>query len=174
LLILHVKYLQMANPNIRTVTGKSTIPAGVSKTGTFTTTAGHTDRLTYSGTAAALNTILAQGRSNSEQEKINLWIHLPAANKLLRIKSWGGKIVKVDGDATGITTEAWELVEANLCGWSVLNQGAADGSVNGQAIEAGSSVTDSDAPEATFRRNFMDAVLVNGTSTSLLITEKLG
>lgn len=164
----------MANPNIRTVTGKSTIPAGVSKAGTFTTTAGHTDRLTYSGTAAALNTILAQGRENSEQEKINLWIHIPTSDLLLRIISWGGQIVKVDGNASGVSAEAWELVEANLYGWSVLNQGGADGYVNGQALEATNSITDSDAPQATYRRNPMDAVLINGTGTSLLITEKLG
>ena len=56
----------MANPNIRTVTGKSTIPAGVSKAGIFTTHTTFTDRLVYSGTAAALNTILSQGRENSE------------------------------------------------------------------------------------------------------------
>jgi len=162
------------NPNIRTVTGKSTIPAGASQSGTFTTTAGHTDRLTYSGTAAALNTILSQGRENSEREKINLWIHIPTSDLLLRIVSWGGQIVKVDGTATGVSAEAWELVEANLAGWSVLNQGGADGYVNGQALEATNSITDSDAPQATYRRNPMDAVLINGTGTSLLITEKLG
>lgn len=164
----------MANPNIRTVTGKSTIPAGIAQAGTFTTHADHNDRLVYSGTAAALDAILAQGRENSEQEKNNLWIHIPTSDLLLRILSWGGQVVKVDGNASGVSAEAWELVEANLCGWSVLNQGAADGYVNGQALEASNSITDSDAPEATFRRNYMDAVLLNGTSTSLLVTEKLG
>lgn len=164
----------MANPNIRTVTGKSTIPAGVSQAGTFTTTAGHTDRLTYSGTAAALNTILSQGRENSEQEKINLWIHIPTSDLLLRIISWGGKIVKVDGTATGVSAEAWELVEANLCGWSVLNSGASAGVINGVSLGSGASVWFSAADAPTLRRNFADAVIVDGTSTSLLIQEELG
>ena len=164
----------MANPNIRTVTGKSTIPAGTAQAGTFTTHADHNDRLVYSGTAAALDAILAQGRENSEQEKNNLWIHIPTSDLLLRILSWGGQVVKVDGDASGVSAEAWELVESKICGWSILNQGAADASINGQALEMGNSITDSDAPEATFRRNYMDAVLINATGTSLLITEKLG
>ena len=164
----------MANPLIRTVTGKSTIPAGVSKAGTFTTDTTFTDRLVYSGTAAALNTILSQGRENSEQEKNNLWIHIPTSDLLLRIVSWGGQVVKVDGDASGVSAEAWELVEANLCGWSVLNQGNVDGFVNGEALEAGSSIAFSDADAPTLRRNFVDAVLINGSSTSLLIQEKLG
>lgn len=164
----------MANPNIRTVTGKSTIPAGTSQAGTFTVNSTHIDRLDYSGTEEDLNTILAMGRKNSEQEMTNLWIHMPDENLLVRILSWGGTSVKVDGDCTGVSAATWELVEANLCGWSVLNQGAADAAVNGQALEAGNSVTDSDAPEATLRRNFMDAIMVNATGTSLFITEKLG
>lgn len=164
----------MANPNIRTVTGKSTIPAGVSKAGTFTTDTTFSDRLVYSGTAAALNTILSQGRENSEQEKNNLWIHIPTSDLLLRIVSWGGQVVKVDGDASGVSAEAWELVEANLCGWSVVNQGGSDGYVGGQVLEVGSSISFSDADAPTLRRNFVDAVIVNGTSTSLLIQEKIG
>ena len=63
----------MSNPTIRTVTSDSTIPKGTSQTGTFTTTASHTDRLTYSGTAAALDAILSQGRKKikpPESEKI--------------------------------------------------------------------------------------------------------
>lgn len=162
------------NPLIRTVTGKSTIPAGVSKAGTFTTDTTFNDRLVYSGTAAALNTILAQGRENSEQEKINLWIHIPTSDLLLRIVSWGGQVVKVDGDASGVSAEAWELVEANLCGWSVLNSGGNAGVINGESLGSGASVSFSDAPEATFRRNFVDAVIVDGTGTSFLIQEKLG
>lgn len=164
----------MANPNIRTVTGKSTIPEGTSQAGTFTVNATHTDRLDYSDTAEDLNTILAMGRKNSEQEMTNLWIHMPDENLLVRILSWGGTSVKVDGDCTGVSAADWELVEANLCGWSILNQGAADAAISGQALEMGNSMSDSDATEATFRRNFMDAIMVNATGTSLLITEKLG
>lgn len=99
---------------------------------------------------------------------------MPDENLCVRVLSWGGTVVKVDGDCTGVSAADWELVEGTLCGWSVLNQGAADAAINGQALEAGNSITDSDAPEATFRRNYMDVVVVNGTGTSLLITEKLG
>lgn len=164
----------MANPNIRTVTGKSTIPAGVSKAGTFTTDTTFSDRLVYSGTAAALNTILSQGRENSEQEKNNLWIHIPTSDLLLRIVSWGGQVVKVDGDASGVSAEDWELVEANLCGWSVLNSGGSAGVINGESLGSGASVAFSDADAPTLRRNFVDAIIINATGTSFLIQEKLG
>jgi hypothetical protein len=164
----------MANPNIRTVTGKSTIPAGTAQAGTFTVNSTHTDRLDYSGTAEDLNTILAMGRKNSEQEMTNLWIYMPDENLVVRILSWGGTVVKVDGDCTGVSAATWELVEANLCGWSVLNQGGSAGTVQGVSLASGASATFSDAPEATYRRNFIDAILVNGSGTSLLIEEKLG
>lgn len=164
----------MANPNIRTVTGKSTIPAGTAQAGTFTTHADHNDRLVYSGTAAALDAILAQGRENSEQEKNNLWIHIPTSDLLLRILSWGGQVVKVDGNASGVSAEAWELVESNLCGWSVLNSGESAGVINGESLGSGASVAFSDADAPTLRRNFVDAVIINATGTSFLIQEKLG
>lgn len=164
----------MANPNIRTVTGKSTIPAGVSKAGTFTTHPNFNDTLVYNGDYIQFNEILSQGRFNSQQEKNNLWVYIPTSDLLLRIVSWGFITIKVDGDASGVSAEAWELVEANLCGWSVLNKGNADGLVSGEVLGAGSSISFSDADAPTFRRNFVDAVLVDGTDTSLLIQEKLG
>lgn len=162
----------MANPNIRTVTGKSTIPAGTAQAGTFTTHTDHNDRLVYSGTAAALDAILAQGRENSEQEKNNLWIHIPTSDLLFRILSWGGQVVKVDGDASGVSAEAWELVESKICGWSILNQGGSAGSVGGESLASGASMTFADSDEAGDRRRYLDAIQVNGTGTSLLITEK--
>lgn len=164
----------MANPNIRTVTGKSTIPAGAAQAGTFTVNSGHTDRLDYSGTAAALETILGQGRFNSEQEKDNLWIYMPDENLCVRVLSWGGTVVKVDGDCTGVSAATWELVEGNLCGWSILNQGGSAGTVDGQSLADGASISFMDAPEATYRRNNLDAIMVNGSGTSFLIEEKLG
>lgn len=162
----------MSNPTFRTVTGKSTIPAGVAQTGTLTTNTAHNDRLDFSGTAAQLQTILGQGRFNSEQEKNNLWIHIPAEDLLLRILSWGGTVIKVEGDASGVSGESWELVEADLIGWSVLNQGNADGIIGGETLGTGNSVTDSDAPQATYRKNPLDAQIVNATGTSFLIIEK--
>lgn len=160
------------NPLIRVVTGETTIPEGVSQAGTFTTNATHTDRLDYSGTAAALNTILSQGRENSEQEKNNLWIYIPTSDLCLNIISWGGQVVKIAGDASGVSAEAWYLVEGKLSGWSVLNQGGAAGKIDNNALASGASVTFSDANSAGDRRRFLDVIQVDGSSTSLLIEEK--
>jgi hypothetical protein len=161
----------MANPNLRTVTGKSTVPSGTDQSGTFTALAGHTDKIEYSGTAAALNTILIQVNENTEQQKNNLWIYLKGTDQVLRIKSWGGKIITVDGDAHTASTSQWALVESKLSGWSVSNVGGATGKIGATDLAAGATVTWQDAPEATFRRQNADAIFVNGTSTTLLIEE---
>ncbi len=162
----------MANPNIRTVTGKSTIPASVPKLRYLTALAGHTNRLTYSGTQAELDAAL--GTNNTAQEKNNLWIYIPARDKLVKLLSWGNKVIKVEGDVSDVDEDTWELVEANLAGWSVLNVGGASATVNGETLIAGASISFSDADAPTLRRNFVDAVLVDGTSSDLLIQEKLG
>jgi hypothetical protein len=164
----------MANPNIRTVTGKSTMPVGVSQSGTFTVNSTHTDRLDYSGTAESLNEILGMGQYNSEQENKNLWIYIPDNDLVVNIQSWGGTVVKVDGDCTGVSAATWELVQANLYGWSVLNQGGADGYVSGQVLSQDNSITDLDFFEDSYKSNPMDVIVIDGTSTSLLVVEKLG
>ena len=163
------------NPNLRVTTGKTSIPLGVAKAGTFTVNGTHTDRLTYSGTAAALDAILAQGRENPEQTKDNLWIYMDGLGTngtALRVISWGGQTVKIDGDATGANAETWTLVEANLSGWSIFNGGGSAGVVSDVSLASGATVSFSDAPEATYRRRYVDCICVNGTGTSLYIQEK--
>lgn len=161
------------NPNIRSVTGATTIPAGVSKSGTFTVNATLTDRLTYSGTAAALDLILAQGRENPEQTKDNLWIYLVTAKKVFRVLSWGGQTVKIDGDATGVSADTWTLVESKLVGWAVGNVGDAAGTLKGVSLPEGANIAFDDASQATYRRRCLDAVTIDGTGTTLLVEEKL-
>jgi len=161
-----------SNPIIRVVTGKTSIPEGVAQAGTLSENSDHNDRLDYSGTAAALDAILGQGRFNSEQEKNNLWVYIPTSDLLLNILSWGGTVIKVDGDVTGVSGEAWELVESKICGWSVLNQGESAGAVDGVSLASGASLTFADSDEAGDRRRFLDAIQADGTGTSLLITEK--
>lgn len=161
------------NPNIRSVTSATTIPAGVAQAGTFTVSASHTDRLTYSGTASALDAILSQGNENGTQIKDNLWIYLITAKKVFKVLSWGGQTVKIDGDATGVSADTWTLVESKLVGWSVGNVGDADGKVKGITLSAGANLAFDDSPEATYRRRYLDAITIDGSGTTLLVEEKL-
>lgn len=162
----------MINPILRTVTGWSTIPAGVSKAGTLTTNAVNSNYLTYSGSAAALDAIMNPLNTNNFGTKDNLWVYLLTSHKVFKVLSWGDVNIYVEGDATGVAGENWELVEADLQGWSVTNEGASAGTVNGASIASTVSVSDLNSPVKKDVTSFCDCVLVNGTGTTLLILEK--
>ncbi len=158
------------NPNIRTVTSASTIPAGVNQSGTLTVDTNKTDCLQYDGTAEDLEAIL--GVDNSGQTKDWLWVYLPDDDKVFRVLAWWDVTIKIDGDATGISAANWQTVNGNLVGWSVLNQDSSAATVNGQSLGAGNSISFSCPDAPTNLRRYADVVLVDGAA--LLVEEKLG
>lgn len=156
----------MINPTIRTIDNTvDTVPQGTSKAGTFTALSTH--KLQYSGTAAALQTILGQGQYNSTQEKINQYIWLDGFSYALKVLSWGGKVVTVDGDTNSASALSWELIESTIFGWSVSNTGDTDGSVNGTTVSAGATLSFNDGA----RDYNTYPLVVDATGTTFLVEE---
>ena len=123
------------NPNIRTVTDLTTIPASVAQSGTLTPFAGDVLLLEYSGTAAALDAILVQAGANKQQQKISLWVWDGTSTAPFNITAWFGKFIKVDRDASAYTGD-FNLIESKLFGWEVISTGDGTGTVSGSAIGA--------------------------------------
>jgi len=154
------------NPNIRTVTDLTTIPASVVQVGTLTPFAGDVLLLEYSGTAAALDAILVQAGANKDQQKTALWVWDGTSTAPFNVTAWFGKFIKVDRDASAYTGD-FNLIETKLFGWEVISTGDGTGTVSGSAIGALNTI--SFKPITDF---FVDPVVVEGNvSDNLTVLE---
>ena len=154
------------NPNIRTVTDLTTIPASVVQVGTLTPFVGDVLLLEYSGTAAALDAILVQAGANKDQQKTALWVWDGTSTAPFNVTSWFGKFIKVDRDASAYTGD-FNLIETKLFGWEVISTGDGTGTVAGSAIGALNTI--SFKPITDF---FVDPVVVEGNvSDNLTVLE---
>ena len=146
------------NPNVRTVTDLTTIPASVVQAGTLTPFAGDVLLLEYSGTASALDAILVQAGANKDQQKTALWVWDGTSTAPFNITAWFGKFIKVDRDASAYTGD-FNLIESKLFGWEVISTGDGTGTVSGSAIGALNTI--SFKPITDF---FVDPVVVEGNA----------
>jgi hypothetical protein len=146
------------NPNVRTVTDLTTIPASVVQAGTLTPFAGDVLLLEYSGTAAALDAILVQAGANKQQQKISLWVWDGTSTAPFNVVAWFGQFIKVDRDASAYTGD-FNLIESKLFGWEVISTGDGTGTVSGSAIGALNTI--SFKPITDF---FVDPVVVEGNA----------
>ena len=146
------------NPNVRTVTDLTTIPASVVQAGTLTPFAGDVLLLEYSGTAAALDAILVQAGANKDQQKTALWVWDGTSTAPFNVVAWFGQFIKVDRDASAYTGD-FNLIESKLFGWEVISTGDGTGTVSGSAIGALNTI--SFKPITDF---FIDPVVVEGNA----------
>lgn len=154
------------NPNIRTVTDLTTIPASVVQVGTLTPYGSDVLLLEYSGTAAALDAILVQAGANKDQQKIDLWVWDGTSTAPFNITAWFGKFIKVDRDASAYTGD-FNLIESKLFGWEVISTGDGTGTVSGSAIGALNTI-----PFKPITDFFVDPVVVEGNvSDNLTVLE---
>lgn len=158
----------------RTVTTKSTVPAGTAASGTATTSAAADDRLDVSGTTAdALETNFSKFLNGYR----NVWIYLATSGILAKVKgitkmTSTSYILYLDRDAAGVAAESFTIVIADLMEYYVKNNGAADSTnVDGATLKTGDAIN---AP-ALYENGGVaiqhDPIIIDGTGTSLVIGE---
>jgi hypothetical protein len=160
--------------NRRTVTSASTVPEGVSGTGTAAVDSNDVSTIVISSSTEA--TFISEFQiAKSNRQKSSIWIYLETDATLFRVIGIvpQKQILKIDGDATGAASQNYQIVTGNLVGVSVLNQGASNGTFDGVTIEP----TDIDNSEGIIYKgghsfNYLDAYTIDGTGTSLKVIEQ--
>ena len=158
----------------RITTGINTIPAYTAATGAITTSTSDTQALLYVGTDD-LNSMFPPQEMYGDG---NRWIYCATGgtNKLVRVTGLSqvddtNFTIYIDRPMTGLSSAAFNYVEANLLGYSFTNDGNATGTANGVNIVEGETITDAQLAPANARTNFQDPVLIDATSTDFLVTE---
>lgn len=182
----------MSTTERRITAATNTIPAYTALNGTVTTSASDTTVLLYSGTSnwdtifhlpaapATLspNPFSTSANSRSHQDRVSdIWIYVPSATvKLARVigftylttNSWA---LQLDRDISGAAGAACNYVVANLLSYFWLNDGVADGSVNGVTVQVGEYDNAPQLAPAGSRVTFQDPLVIVATSTDFLIRE---
>ena len=161
----------------RTVTGKQTIPAYSTLSGTFDTDATIPTALVYTG---ALTPQDLFGADLQGAYKQNLYVYEDtSAHGSLRLitgintqgTAWGVQIESAF--TTPLSSENVKIVTANLSDYSCGNVGGADGYYDGNVLGSGVSLErKEDTDRRSTRRNRI-AKAIDATGTSFFITENI-
>jgi len=154
-----------------------TVPNYTALSGTTVTSQTDTTVLLSSGTDN-LNDVFRDGALGVDSK---FWIYVPAATPKIRkvtglyqISLTAGTYVfsiQLDAAMTGASSSACNSVEAGIA-YSIVNDGGADGTIDGVTIHDQEGVTYSPYEKYSNRPKVQPVLYVDGTSTSFLINEE--
>lgn len=160
----------MATENTRLVTGLNTIPEYQTKTGTFTTNAVDGKVLEYTGAGSETAKDVF---GNDYRDNQNLYVFSADNAEVRRITgvtevAAGSLVVQIESAFTSdLSAEDAYVVDADLIGYSLVNQGSADGVYDGVAIAATVAINNPYNQQTPLK----PAVVIDGTGTEFLIKE---
>lgn len=156
---------------IRRITNTTgTIPAGTALAGTVTTDA-VTTVLIYSGSEDIL--ALVNEGINGQQGFCYIYVPTgtPKLSKILGVYDNGSTVsITLETAIPSLSSAACQFVKANLSGYSWLNDGASNGTVDGIAIEDGEHNNVAPTKENSMGQCQLP-VYVDATGTDFLITQ---
>lgn len=155
----------------RTITGKSTIPAGTLGNGQVTAMAVNNAMLMWTGA------VIADFSKFVQNSYRNVWIYCAGEHKVAKVKS----IMKVsatvyviycDRALPFVFNNQFYVVIGDLITYSVKNNGSADGEVDGAVLKATDAINMPllHVPGNGYPKEH-DVVTVNATGTSFVIQE---
>ncbi len=159
----------MNNEQFRTVTGKTSIPAGTLGTGTVAPTPTVTNMLTGTGT-----TFTTDFHDVWQVKRNDIWIYAPVPNLIARVTGvLSDTQLVADTSIIGIPAGSiFHVVKGDLIQWGVTNNGGGTGKVAGQDLPDGKSVNQSDLYYSTnIKQRHLTAITADGSGTSLVISE---
>ena len=161
--------------NINATTG--TIPTGTAMSGVVTTNADNSSKLDYTaGNATELAALINDGNDNwGGFTYLFAQDGTPKIRRLLGFAQLTATTatITLDGSMTGLATDAFKVIAKPLYGYSFLNNGGADGTVDGVTVKNGTGI--SIPPANTFNGEGIGGlkkpVYVDASATNFFIEE---
>jgi hypothetical protein len=159
---------------MRRITAIDTVPTSVAITGTATTSTSDTKTIIVTSSENLLDIFGSEDMFKGSK----LWVYSADAsdNKLVRVIGCASISsteynLTLESPMSGLSSSAIKYVDADLLGYSIINDGGANCTVDGVVVKNGTDYTMPQLAPAGSRITFQLPILVDATGTSVLVSE---